>query len=221
MSDHPPDEPPATIAGYRRLVAALVVRAVRLGSGDPESAAQEAVRRALASKVSSEAVAYFFADSPAVIAAPEWSLVQLMGWLHAVVKFVVREERARARFDRERPAGSAVVDVADPGPDPLALAIDRERRELIRDCLATLSDEHRSAQVLRLDGATYHEIARRLGVNANTLATWLRRGTIELARAARDRLNRRPWIEQVPALTPPTTDVRTNPADDLANHWIG
>jgi len=163
-----------------------------MGSRDPDGAAQEAVKRSLASPVSRAAVEYYFAEVPPA-SAPAWSLLQLLGWLHGVLRYVVKEERARARFRLELPAGPEALQIVDPSPDPLASAIDAEMQRVVRDCLAGLDRDYRSALQLRLEGLKYADIARRLGVNQNTLATWLRRGALEFARLARERLaGRRP-----------------------------
>jgi DNA-directed RNA polymerase specialized sigma24 family protein len=160
-----------------------------MGSADPESAAQEAMKRSLAAAASRHAIEYYFADEPR-IDTPEWSLLQLLGWLHGVLRFVVREERARARVRRERQATDLdTLDRRDPAPDQLASVIDGELRGIVRECLASLSAGYRSALLLRLDGVQYGEIATRLGINENTLATWLRRGAIELTRLTHDRID--------------------------------
>ena len=173
---------------YRRLVTALARRAARFGSADPECAAQEAIKRSLASAVSREALEYYFHDAGGA-PPPEWSLLQLLGWLHGVLRFVVREERARARFHREAPAADGALDVADPRPDQLTSVIDAQLHALVRECLKQLSADYRTALLLRWNGEKYSDIAARLGVNENTVATWLRRGVQELTELVRDRLN--------------------------------
>src|SRR5882724_6141151 len=83
---------------YRRLAAALASRAMRLGSRDPEGAAQEALRRSIENPKSQAAVNYHFAENPVVGGEPEWGLDQLLAWLHGVLQFVVREEQSRMAF---------------------------------------------------------------------------------------------------------------------------
>src|SRR5258707_10771045 len=60
---------------YRKLVAALASRAIRMGSRDAEGAAQEALKRSLANPISRAAVDYYFQEhSPAGLGAPDWPL---------------------------------------------------------------------------------------------------------------------------------------------------
>ena len=87
---------------YRRLLATLTSRARRLGSRDPESAAQEALKRALENDRSQRAVEFYFSQNlPAGLQAPEWPLDQLFAWLHGVLHYVVREEHNRVSSQRE------------------------------------------------------------------------------------------------------------------------
>src|ERR1041385_8818178 len=87
---------------YRRFLAILAGRARRLGSRDPESAAQEVLKRSMGNTESRLAVEYYFAQEPATGGrTPEWALDHLLAWLHAVLHNVVREERRRAGYHRE------------------------------------------------------------------------------------------------------------------------
>src|SRR5689334_20790246 len=108
---------------HRRLLATLASRAARLGSRDPESAAQEALKRSLQNPESQAAIEYYFAEELAGASAPVWPLDRLFAWLHAVLHFVVREEQARAGFRRELPLMEAAsrdpIDLADPAANPL------------------------------------------------------------------------------------------------------
>ena len=170
---------------YRRLASALASTAARLGSRDPESAAQEALRRSLENPKSQTAVAYYFGEESPAGSEPEWPLDQLLAWLHGVLRHVVREEQSRAGFRREV---SVLSDPADASPDPLDGMIQRETQAMVAACFATLDRDHREVLELRMDGLKYGEIARRLGVNENTVATWISRGTRELGRRIRKRM---------------------------------
>jgi RNA polymerase sigma factor (sigma-70 family) len=179
------------IRRYRRLVSALGSRAARLGSRDPESAAQEALRRSLENRKSQSAVAYYFGEELAAAAAcPEWPLDQLLAWLHGVLQYVVREEQHRAGFRREI-STILVSEPADTSPDALAGILQREKRAVVADCFSTLDPDHRDVLTLRMDGLRYGEIARQLGVNENTIATRVSRGIRELSRRIRRRMDRR------------------------------
>jgi RNA polymerase sigma factor (sigma-70 family) len=178
------------VSDYRRLASALASRATRLGSRDPESAAQEALRRSLENQKSQPAVAYYFGEEPPVCATPEWPLDQLLAWLHGVLQYVVREEQSRAGFRREVSAIS-ISEPPDSSADALEGMIQRETRAMVADCFATLDRDYRSVLTLRMDGLKYGEIARQMGVNENTVATWMSRGIGELGRRIRKRMDGR------------------------------
>src|SRR5262249_19742025 len=98
---------------YRRLLAALARRASRLGSRDPESAAQESLMRLLENAVSRPAMEFYFVeDRQADLEPPVWPLDQLLAWLHAVLLYVVREEQSRAAFRRETTGGDEQIESA-------------------------------------------------------------------------------------------------------------
>jgi len=175
---------------YRRLASALASRAMRLGSRDPESAAQETLRRSLENRKSQPAIAYYFGEESATGPAPEWPLDQLLAWLHGVLRYVVREEQRRVGFHREV-AVISISEPADASPDTLDAMIQRETRAIVADCFATLDRDYRDVLTLRMDGLKYSEIARRMGINENTVATWVSRGIRELGRRIRRRMDGR------------------------------
>jgi RNA polymerase sigma factor (sigma-70 family) len=175
-------------AEYRRLVSVLASRAVRLGSRDPEAAAQETLRRSLENPKSMEAVEYYLGgELPTHERVPAWPLDQLLAWLHGVLQYVVREEQGRSGFRREVPviAGS---EPADGSTGVLDAIVERETRAVVSDCFATLDDNYRKVLELRMDGLKYGQIASRLGVSENTVATWVSRGIRELGRHIRKRI---------------------------------
>ena len=175
-----------------------------MGSRDPEAAAQEAIRRSLAHASSRSAVDYYFRDPlPANVEPPAWTLAQLLGWLHGVLRFVVWEDRARASTQRETSASiDELLEFPARGPSQLDVVIDAELRAIVHECLTRLGDDRRKALLLRLQGVKYQDIARRLGMNEKTVATWLRRGTLELIQHVRDRMDGRPGVSP-----PPSRDV--------------
>ncbi|MBI2684693.1 MAG: RNA polymerase sigma factor [Acidobacteria bacterium] len=174
---------------YRRLLAALASRAKWLGSLDPEGAAQETLKRSLENASSQPAVEYYFSqDLPAALPPPVWPLDQLLAWLHGVLRYVVREERGRVRYSREVPIGGIGPDPADPTPDQLHSLIQEEMEGIVADCFPMLEREYRAVLKMRAQGMKYGEIATRMGVNENTVATWVSRGIRDLAQRVRKRM---------------------------------
>jgi RNA polymerase sigma factor (sigma-70 family) len=183
---------PDSLNDFRRLSAMLARSARRLGSRDPESAAQEALKRSVDNRSSSRAVEYYFAEVlPPDTPPPEWRLDQLLAWLHAVLHYVVREERSRAAYRREAPLSAQQpdqIDLPDPAADQLETLIRSELQDIIERCFQSLDREYRTVLKWRADGLKYKDIAARLGVNENTVATWISRGIQALGRCARIRL---------------------------------
>lgn len=175
---------------YRKLVNALAAQARRMGSRDAEGAAHEALKRSLSTPAPRAAIDYYFRDyPPADAGAPEWSLEQLFAWLYGVLRFVVREESARVSSRREISSGDGTtMEVADPGVDQLHRLLDSEMKTIVHECLDSLDENYRDVLVLRANGLRYADIATRLGVNENTIATWVRRGTKTLTQLVRLRM---------------------------------
>ena len=173
---------------YCRLAALLASRAARLGSQDPESAAQETIRRSLENPKSRPAIDYYLGDEYSPDAPPpDWPLEQLLAWLHGVLRYVVREERSRASF-RQEVLALSIAEPVDASPDMLQVLVEREIRGIAFACFAGLDRDYRSVLQLRLDGLKYAEIARRLRLNENTVATRVSRGIRELARRIREKV---------------------------------
>jgi len=183
------------ISDYRRLLNALGSRARRMGSRDPESAAQEALKRSLEHRLSQPAIEYYFSEElPLNAAPPAWPLDQLMAWLHGVLHFVVLEEHHRVSNRREFAAGGAGgghfanrLDRADPAPDQLDALIQKELQQIVVECMPALDADYRRVLKMRADGLKYGDIALRLGVSENTVATWVSRGIRTLAQCVRRR----------------------------------
>jgi RNA polymerase sigma factor (sigma-70 family) len=182
---------------YCRLLAILIGRARRLGSTDWEGAAQEALKRSLENENSRPAVEFYFREHSSVeLGTPEWPLDRLLAWLHGVLNYVVREEHSRARngrevsFDRvgvEASSEPRLLEPRDPSPDQLEVLIQRETQEVVLNAFPQLDSEYRAVLQMRMDGLTYTEIASRLGVNENTVATWVSRGIRTLGQYVRRR----------------------------------
>ena len=181
------------IADYRRLLNALGSRARRMGSRDPESAAQETLKRSLENALSQAAIEYYFSEElPLNASAPAWPLDRLMAWLHGVLHFVVLEEHNRASNRREFAAGwaddSAIhLDRADPAPDQLDALIQRELQQIVVECMPALDADYQRVLKMRASGLKYGDIALRMGVSENTVATWVSRGIRTLAQCVRRR----------------------------------
>jgi RNA polymerase sigma factor (sigma-70 family) len=188
------------ITDYRRLLNALGSRARRMGSRDPESAAQETLKRSLENPNSQPAVEYYFSEElPADAATPVWPLDQLMAWLHGVLHFVVLEEHNRVSSRREFTAGWAGddsfanrLDPADPAPDQLDALIRKELQQIVVECLPALDADYQTVLKMRASGLKYGDIALRMGVSENTVATWVSRGIRSLAQCVRRRTQPRP-----------------------------
>ena len=172
-----------------------------MGSRDPESAVQEALRRAFENPLSRHAVEYYLHDNPrqAFAERPAWPFLELLRWLHGVVKHVVFEEQARASFSREVLAGDdRAPDLSDPSPDQLHVLIERQLKAIVQECLATIDEKYRNVLELRAKGLKYSEIAKRLGESENTVATWVSRGTRAVTERVRERLYDLPDSEGLP-----------------------
>ena len=188
-----------THARLQKFRVALCARASRLGSRDPEGAAQETWKRSLQNGSARAAIDFYFGDdSPDGVSPPDWPLDQLFAWLHGVLTNVVREENDRASRWREIPFAPAESDrppgkfrhPADPAADPLDELIDREIRVIVAESLPKLARDHRAVLRMRMEGMKYEEIARRLGVSPNTVATWVSRGMRELGEQIKRRTTR-------------------------------
>jgi len=172
---------------YRRLLNALGSRARRMGSRDPESAAQETLKRSFENSFSQAAIGYYFGDElPFGASPPEWPLERLMAWLHGVLHYVVLEEHNRAS-SRHEFAGGVEGDPRDPAPDQLDALIRKELQQIVVECMPALDADYQRVLKMRANGLKYGDIATRLGVSENTVATWVSRGIRTLAQCVRRR----------------------------------
>jgi RNA polymerase sigma factor (sigma-70 family) len=183
------------ITDYRRLLNALGSRARRMGSRDPESAAQETLKRSLENGLSQPAIEYYFSEElPMHAAPPAWPLDQLMAWLHGVLHFVVLEEHNRVSNRREFAAGGRQgegamdrLDRPDPAPDQLDALIEKELQQIVLECMPALDADYQRVLRMRANGLKYGDIALQMGVSENTVATWVSRGIRTLAQCVRKR----------------------------------
>jgi RNA polymerase sigma factor (sigma-70 family) len=192
------------IMDYRRLLNALGSRARRMGSRDPESAAQETLKRSLENTLSQAAIEYYFSEElPLDASTPAWPLDQLMAWLHGVLHFVVLEEHNRASNRREFATGWAEdnairLERADPAPDQLDALIQKELQQIVLECMPALDADYQRVLKMRANGLKYGDIALRMGVSENTVATWVSRGIRTLAQCVRRRTQPRGAMKRVP-----------------------
>ncbi|HET9069100.1 MAG TPA: sigma-70 family RNA polymerase sigma factor [Amaricoccus sp.] len=101
------------------------------------------------------------------------------GWIVAIARNAAID-RLRMRKAPTRDIAD-MVDLADPGPSPEASAAAAQDRRRIEGCLGQLpEDRARAVRGAYLEGHTYEELARSLGIPLNTVRTWLRRALIAL-----------------------------------------
>ena len=104
-----------------------------------------------------------------------------MTWLAALARNkAIDRLRSRGRLRRTDPLDTA-SEVSDPAASALdGLELDGERRRLER-CLAELDDRQSLAiRTAFFEGASYPELADRLGTPLGTLKSWIRRGLLKL-----------------------------------------
>lgn len=193
-------EPARDIAeDYRRLLNALASRAHRLGSRDPEAAAQETFVRSWENAASQPALEYYFRhDLYRECAPPVWTLERLLAWLHTVLRYVVSEERSRIAYKKEDSLDSSpqngdrreAVQPQDASPHQLQLLLDKELQSILEECFLKLDQQYRTVLRMRAAEMKYDEIAGRMKVNENTIATWLSRGIRDLAKCVGRRMHR-------------------------------
>ena len=88
----------------------------------------------------------------------------------------------RLRQHREAPLDDATAqNLEDPAPGPSTLSEASEQRRRLEHCLGTLADQQKHAiHAAFFSGATYIELADRLGVPLATMKSWIRRSLIRL-----------------------------------------
>ncbi|HJU26211.1 MAG TPA: sigma-70 family RNA polymerase sigma factor [Rhodanobacteraceae bacterium] len=102
-----------------------------------------------------------------------------MTWLITLARNQCIDRLRRHRPDRLDDATAA--NLVDPDPAPQAQAEASEARRRLEQCLATLADRQRDAvRAAFYSGATYNQLAGRLGVPLATMKSWVRRGLTRL-----------------------------------------
>jgi len=113
---------------------------------------------------------------------------------HVALDALRARQRARARttsVPEDAPSSTtAIVErLADPRADAEEELLSAERAERIRRVMARLPDGPRRAlESFHLEGLSYQEIGRRLGVPLGTVATWVTRGRKAMAEALEDEI---------------------------------
>lgn len=110
-----------------------------------------------------------------------------ISWLVAIARNrAIDRLRASAGPRRMEPIEAADA-VSDPAPAVLERIELAEQHQRLARCLDELEARHASAiRAAFLDGATYEELAARMGVPLGTMKSWIRRGLLKL-RACLDR----------------------------------
>jgi RNA polymerase sigma-70 factor, ECF subfamily len=102
-----------------------------------------------------------------------------MSWLIAVSRNHCID-RIRAR---KAPAADIddALDIADPGMNPEASAVNKGEGARIDRCMDELDkDRAQAVRAAYVEGHSYEELARRFNVPLNTMRTWLRRSLLKL-----------------------------------------
>lgn len=164
---------PALRPAVRALIACVLGRPV--DDPDVEDCAHEALARALEGKDR-------LRDGE-----------PLRPWVLGIARHVALDALRRAKRDRRAAApagdeddevGSPVEVIADPTPGPEERAAGAERARRTQEALAQLAGPQREALLaFHVEGQSYQEIARRLGIPLGTVATWIARGRRSLAEA--------------------------------------
>lgn len=91
-------------------------------------------------------------------------------------------DRLRALPPRSRMAPIEAADmISDPSPSPAVEAESATDRARLDDCLGQLDQRRRSLiRIAFFDGATYEELAARVGSPLGSVKSWIRRGLLQL-----------------------------------------
>lgn len=102
-----------------------------------------------------------------------------MTWLITLTRNQCIDRLRRHRDDRLNDATAARL--VDPDPEPPVQSEASEQRRRLEQCLGTLADQQRDAvRAAFYAGATYNQLAERVGVPLATMKSWIRRSLIRL-----------------------------------------
>lgn len=170
---------------------ALVERA-RAGEGDAFKALFErhvmSVRRFLRDVLRDSAAADEATQETFVRAHAQLQRLEQTGrvkaWLLGIARFVAFEARRARRDEVELDDAEAPIQAVIPSPDPERLLLDRELEKQFDTALGELSENRRTALVLRLDhGLQYEEIATLMGWTLPMVKNEIHRARLKLREA--------------------------------------
>lgn len=170
--------PPAALedwSGLRAIVRAVVARTLNVPASHPDvdDCASETMRRAIEGR---ERLRDGEPMRPWVIGIAR----------HVALDAIRARKRARDRHAEPPPESSPGPELTDRIPDSKPDAFERvaqaQGARAVRAALAKLPDGSRRAlELFHVDGKTYPEIAKELGVPLGTVATWILRGRKAIA----------------------------------------
>ena len=103
-----------------------------------------------------------------------------LAWLSTIARNRAID-RLRARPPMSRAPLAAIEDMADPGATPERDAESFTDRSRLERCLEQLDDRRRGLiRTAFFDGATYDELAARIGAPLGSVKSWIRRGLMQL-----------------------------------------
>ena len=106
---------------------------------------------------------------------------KLQGWLFGIARMVFLEQLRRKRRDAPPSEPSEESLLADCGPSPEAVLLSAESDRMLDGALAGLSEERRSALLMRIDhGLGYGEIAAAMGWSLQKVKNEIHRARLQL-----------------------------------------
>jgi RNA polymerase sigma-70 factor, ECF subfamily len=106
---------------------------------------------------------------------------KLQGWLFGIARMVFLEQIRKKRRDAPAPEPQETLLQADRGASPEAVLLSAESDRMLDGALADLSDERRSALLMRIDhGLGYGEIASAMGWSLQKVKNEIHRARLQL-----------------------------------------
>jgi RNA polymerase sigma-70 factor (ECF subfamily) len=102
-------------------------------------------------------------------------------WLVAIARNRAIDRLRSGAVNRKMAPIEEAEDIHDPAPGALDVVVKTEQRARLATCLGEL--EEKTSKAIRsafYDGATYEELAGRMGVPLGTMKSWIRRGLLKL-----------------------------------------